>query len=125
MERRRRPPGVIAGVGLLASAAAIAAIAARLPEGDPHVRDVVADVVPEMFPWVAFLSREEIHAFVEELVSTLNAADSLDNPAPVAQVIDAWRHTAEVLAEPELAAALSGPSESDFGPIANPALSHR
>ena len=89
---------------------------------DPHSQDLVADVVPEIFPWVAFLSREEVHAFVVELVSTIKAAESIDNPAPVAQVIDSWRHTAEVLADPELAAALSAPSDADFGPVPAPGV---
>jgi NAD(P)-dependent dehydrogenase (short-subunit alcohol dehydrogenase family) len=91
-----------------------------LMQRDPHVRDLVADVVPEVFPWVAFLSRDEVREFVVELVSTMKAAESIDNPAPVAQVIDSWRHTAEVLADPELAAVLSVPSDGDYGPVPAP-----
>jgi NAD(P)-dependent dehydrogenase (short-subunit alcohol dehydrogenase family) len=93
-----------------------------LMQHDPHVRDLVTDVVPQVFPWVAFLSREEAREFVVELVSTMKAADSIDNPAPVAQVIDAWRHTAEVLADPELAAVLSGSSDGDFGAVPEPGV---
>ncbi|OKH62890.1 hypothetical protein EB74_15135 [Mycobacterium sp. SWH-M5] len=91
-----------------------------LMQHDPHVRDLVTDVVPQVFPWVAFLSREEVREFVVELVSTMKAAESIDNPAPVAQVIDAWRHTAEVLADPELAAVLSASSDGDFGAVPEP-----
>jgi hypothetical protein len=87
---------------------------------DPHVRDLVIDVVPEVFPWVAFLSRDEVREFVVELVSTMKAAESIDNPAPVAQVIDSWRHTAEVLADPELAAVLSASSDGDYGSVPVP-----
>jgi hypothetical protein len=90
-----------------------------LMQRDPHVRDLVADVVAEVFPWVAFLSDEEAGEFVAELVSTMKA-ESIDNPAPVAQVIDAWRHTAEVLADPELAAVLSTPSDGDYGAVRAP-----
>jgi len=93
-----------------------------LMQHDPHVRDLVTDVVPQVFPWVAFLSSEEVREFVVELVSTMKAADSIDNPAPVAQVIDAWRHTAEVLADPELAAVLSGSSDRDFGAVPEPGV---
>lgn len=93
-----------------------------LMQHDPHVRELVTDVVPEVFPWVAFLSRDELRQFVIELVSTMRAAESIDNPAPVAQVIDAWRHTAEVLADPELAAVLSVPSDEDFGQVPPPAV---
>lgn len=91
-----------------------------LMQHDPRVRDLVADVVPEVFPWVAFLSHDELQQFVVELVATMKAADSIDNPAPVAQVIDTWRHTAEVLADPELAAVLSAPSDGDFGQVPPP-----
>ncbi len=92
-----------------------------LMQHDPRVRELVTDIVPEVFPWVAFLSRDEVRDFVVELVSTMRAADSIDNPAPVIQVIDSWRHTAEVLADPELAAVLTQPSDDDHGPVPEPA----
>lgn len=87
---------------------------------DPQARQSVADVLPEVFPWVAFLSREEVQEFVVELVETLRAAESLDNPAPVVQVIEAWRHTAEVLADPELAAVLAADTDEDHGVVPAP-----
>lgn len=91
-----------------------------LMQRDPHVGDLVTDVVPQVFPWVAFLSAEEIHEFVDELVMTIQAAESIDNPAPVAHVIETWRHSAEVLADPELAAVLTAPSDADYGPVPAP-----
>ena len=82
-----------------ASAASVTArMLVALMQRDPRARELVTDVLPEVFPWVAFLSRDEGEEFVVELVATLRAAESLDNPAPVVQVIDAWRHTAEALA---------------------------
>jgi hypothetical protein len=50
----------------------------------------------------------------------MRAADSIDNPAPVIQVIDSWRGTAEVLADPKLAAVLTEPSDRDHGPVPTP-----
>ncbi|MFB9785549.1 hypothetical protein [Rhodococcus baikonurensis] len=90
---------------------------------DGGVRELVTDVLPEVFPWVAFLSKEEVQEFVVELVATLRAAESLDNPAPVVQVIEAWRHTAEVLADPELAAILASGTDEDLGVVAAPVVS--
>ncbi len=87
---------------------------------DPHVRELVTDVIPEVFPWVAFLSREEVREFIVDLVATMKAAESIDNPAPVAQLIEQWRHTAEVLADPELAAVLVAPSSADHGTVSAP-----
>ncbi|KPH21462.1 hypothetical protein AN948_01470 [Rhodococcus sp. ADH] len=94
-----------------------------LMQRDGGVRELVTDVLPEVFPWVAFLSKEEMQEFVVELVATLRAAESLDNPAPVVQVIDAWRHTAEVLADPELAAILAADTDEDLGVVAAPVVS--
>ena len=93
-----------------------------LMQRDPHVRDLVTEILPDVFPWVAFLSRDEVREFVVELVSTIRAADSIDNPAPVIQVIDSWRHTAEVLADPDLAAILSSSSDRDYGPVPQPTV---
>jgi hypothetical protein len=93
-----------------------------LIQHDPHVRDLVTDIVPDVFPWVAFLTRDEAREFVVELVSTIRAADSIDNPAPVIQLIESWRHTAEVLADPQLAAVLSAPSAGDYGPVPEPSI---
>jgi hypothetical protein len=94
-----------------------------LMQRDGGVRELVADVLPEVFPWVAFLSKEEVHEFVVELVATLRAAESLDTPVPVVQVIEAWRHTAEVLADPELAAILAADTDEDLGVVAAPNVS--
>lgn len=80
---------------------------------DPQARESVTDVLPEVFAWAVFLSREEVQEFVVELVATLRAAESLDNPVPVVQVIDAWRHTAQVRADPELAAILAADTDTD------------
>lgn len=91
-----------------------------LMQRDPRARELVTEVLPEVFPWVAFLSRAEVQEFVVELVATLRAAESLDNPAPVVQVIEAWRHTAEVLADPELAAILAADTDEDLGGVPAP-----
>jgi hypothetical protein len=99
-----------------------ARIFVALMQRDPHVRELVAEIVPDVFPWVMFLSRDEAREFVAELVSTMRAADAIDNPAPVAQVIHSWRHTAEVLADPELATSLTMPSDGDFGRVPQPSL---
>lgn len=56
------------------------------------------------FPWVRFLPTEDVRTFVLELADTLQVADALANVSPVVQVITKWRHTAEVHADPELAA---------------------
>lgn len=91
-----------------------------LMQRDPGAQEAVTDALPEVFPWVAFLPHEDVHEFVGELVATMRAAESLDNPAPVVQVIDAWRHTAEALADPELAVILRSPTDDDHGAVPAP-----
>jgi hypothetical protein len=84
-----------------------------------EVRELVTDVMPKAFPWVRFLPREDMQAFVLELVDTLEAANSLGTPAPVVQLIGAWRRTAEVHADPRLVEILSRDGE-DFGEVPEP-----
>lgn len=93
-----------------------------LMQHDDRARTLLVDVIPEAFPWVRFLPLEDRRAFVVELVDVLRAAESLDppNPAPIAQVIAEWQHTAQVHADPELAALLRQEVE-DFGPVSPPA----
>lgn len=97
-----------------------ARILVALVQRDPHVRELVTEIAPDVFPWVAFLPRDEVREFVAELVSTMHAADAIDNPTPIVQVIDSWRHTAEILVDPELTAALTRPSDGDFGLVPQP-----
>ncbi|MBC6449527.1 hypothetical protein [Actinokineospora xionganensis] len=78
------------------------ALFVALMQNHAEVRGLVADVMPKAFPWVRFLPREDMQAFVVELVETLEAAGSLGTPAPVVQLIAEWRHTAEVYADPGL-----------------------
>lgn len=85
-----------------------------LMQHDDHVRMLVTDIVPTAFPWVRFLPKPDVQAFVVELVDALEGGESLNTPAPAAQVIAAWRHTAEVHADPELSAALRADGD-DFG----------
>jgi hypothetical protein len=91
-----------------------------LMQHDEAARSLLVDVVPEAFPWVRFLPTQDVRAFVLELVETLRSAEALDNPAPVVQVIAAWQHTAEVHADPDLAARIHL-LEGDLGRVPVPA----
>lgn len=93
-----------------------------LMQHDEHARALLLDVIPEAFPWVRFLPKEDVQAFLVELVGTLRAVEELDSPAPVVQVITEWRHTAEIHADPELFAALTQDGE-DHGEVPAPPTS--
>lgn len=95
------------------------ALFVALMQHSESVRDLVTDVMPQAFPWVRFLPREDVQAFAVELVQTLEAADALGTPAPVTQLISQWQHTAEVHADPRLLAILHQDGE-DHGPVPAP-----
>ena len=88
----------------------------RTPQG----RTLVLDVLPASFPWVRYLPAHDVREFAVDLVDALGAAASLDSTAAVAQLLVEWRHTAEVHADPELHAALTGDSGEDYGPVPEP-----
>ncbi|MEQ7127225.1 hypothetical protein ABN034_22130 [Actinopolymorpha sp. B11F2] len=78
------------------------------------------DLMREVFPWVRFLPADDLGEFVAELTEVFEASADLDNPAPVVQAIAEWRATAEVHADPDLAAVLLRGTTGDFGPIPAP-----
>jgi hypothetical protein len=100
--------------------AAIRLFVALLRDGDAE--SYMLRVLPDVFPWTRFLPGDESQDFLNELVGTLLAAGDLDNLAPVAQIIHEWRHTAEVHADPELAAALRQEA-ADHG-VVQPPIAH-
>jgi len=105
---------------------AVVSVATRLAVAlmrqiDGQGQERLLEVLPEVFPWVRFLPAGDMRLFLDELVGTLHAIEDLDNIAPVAQLITEWRHTAEVHADPELAAALSQDGD-DYGPVPDPGL---
>lgn len=80
---------------------------ALMRPADGQSQDRLLEALPEVFGWTRFLPPADRRLFLTELSETLHAVEDLDNLAPVAQLITEWRHTAEVHADPELAAILT------------------
>lgn len=79
---------------------------------------VLLKAFPAAFPWVKFLPAEDAHAFVEEFTETARACAELGSVAALSPIIEAWRVTAEIHADPELYAALTVPLDgADHGPV--------
>lgn len=57
----------------------------------------------EAFPWATFLPRQDRKLFIDELTRTLLAVSTIDNFAPVGQLLREWKATAEIHADPRLA----------------------
>lgn len=83
--------------------------------------DYLLDLLPVVFRWVRFLPPEDRNMFAEELVDVMEACEDLGNFAPVLDLVDQWRHSAEVYADPELVRAIHTTDRSDAGRVAPPA----
>jgi hypothetical protein len=74
--------------------------------------------LPEVFPWVRFLPRDDVRAFLVELVETMHACEDFGNVAALAPVIAAWQETAEIYSDPELLKAATQPIDgTDYGEV--------
>jgi hypothetical protein len=74
--------------------------------------------LPEVFPWVRFLPRDDVRAFLVELVETMHACEDLGNVAALTPVIAAWQETAEIYSDPELLKAATQPLDgTDYGGV--------
>ncbi|MEU6966300.1 prevent-host-death family protein [Kitasatospora aureofaciens] len=69
--------------------------------------------LPAVFPWVRHLSAAEVREFVVDLVDATRDVVELDVHANLHRVIAQWRATARILADPGLAAELTGPLPGD------------
>jgi hypothetical protein len=76
-------------------------------------------VMRAAFAWSTFLDDEDLRDFANELTNAMRAAAELNNFAPTATVIAAWRHSAEILADPGLTEAVTRPA-TDHGVISPP-----
>ena len=98
-------------------------LSARLLAGLVHDAGgppVLRRILPKTLPWTKFLPQAALDELLDELVETLRAAVSIDNLAPVSQLLLEWRHTAEIYADPELHAAATRVLSDDGGPVPRP-----
>ena len=81
----------------------------------------IETAVKETFPWTEVMPADARRRFFAEFVETFDACRSLDVWKPLEQMLVEWKATAAVFADPELAAALSGPSKTeDLEPVRPP-----
>ncbi len=96
-------------------------VAARLL-GDV-VRDqaqIMAGLFGRELPWLRWLPEKEHTQCVEELLGELVAGADTGVLEPFARALAAWRSTAEVWSNPELARRLQGPFPGDGEEITRP-----
>jgi hypothetical protein len=85
---------------------------------DGVVRERIGRQTP--LPWLSFLPQTEREQFYVELFECIEGAGSLGTLAPIARLLDEWHATAQVYADPDLAARLSRPLPGDGGLVKQP-----
>lgn len=80
-----------------------------------HSPGVLEGAVLDSFAWSEFLPLKDRRAFLDEFSRALIASADMDTYAHLAQVVREWRATAEVHAQPGLAARLRRPVKSADG----------
>lgn len=69
---------------------------------DAGTRQRVAGALSATLPWTTFLPEGERGDFFDALTTTAAACVEVDNFEPLARLIEGWRATAEIHANPEL-----------------------
>jgi hypothetical protein len=91
-----------------------------LRHDDGH--DLIRRALPDVLPWMRFLPSDDADLLATEYAEIAEASASVDNTAPISQLLTEWQHTAEVHADAELHALLSAPRGEDHGPALPPAV---
>jgi hypothetical protein len=72
------------------------------------------------FPWTSLLSPADRDAFVDDITRTVVVAAEPDCLDPLAQVVDEWRATAQIHADPRLARRLRRPITTKGSSVPRP-----
>lgn len=83
---------------------------------DEIVRERIGHQVP--LPWLRYLPERSRQLFFAELFASVEAAAAIGTFAPVDRLLDEWRATAAIHADPDLADRLRRPLPGD-GPTAD------
>lgn len=84
--------------------AAVIDFTSRLLEGLAKAGEAAAiqRVLPHALPWSTFLPVHDREEMLSEIIEVAQGSTSIRNLAPMAILLEQWRHTAEVHADPEL-----------------------
>ncbi|MEU6250230.1 hypothetical protein [Glycomyces sp. NPDC047010] len=82
--------------------------------------ETIRKVLPEALPWSTFLPEGDRDLFLSELIEVAQGSASLRNLEPVTVLLEQWKHSAEVYADPDLHTLLTGEHTGDLGPVPMP-----
>lgn len=86
-----------------------------------HSPAALGEALLDEFPWTSFLPPSDREAFIDDFTRTVVAAAELDSFGPLAQMVEEWRATAEIHADPKLARRLRSPIVTKGKPVPRPA----
>ncbi|MQM28688.1 hypothetical protein GFD30_24460 [Glycomyces sp. NEAU-7082] len=82
--------------------------------------DAIRRVLPEALPWSTFLPEADRDLLLTELIEVAQGSASLRNLAPIAVLLEQWRHSAEIHADPDLFRQVTARPSGDLGPVPEP-----
>jgi hypothetical protein len=103
-----------------AQTTAVSMLAGALRHFGPAELEKLAETLVESLPWVGFLPQKDRVEFVQELIQCLEASASVDNFAPFGELLEDWRTTASIWADPDLASELLAALPGDGDRIERP-----
>lgn len=85
-----------------------------------HHPGALGEALADAFPWMEFLPSADRHAFLDEYSRVVAAAAALDSYEPLSQLVQEWRATAEIHADPKLARRLRRAVDAEGAPVPAP-----
>ncbi|QYN40956.1 hypothetical protein K1T35_32875 [Pseudonocardia sp. DSM 110487] len=96
------------------------AVARTLRTALLHLDEAAHEALTEEFPWLDKLPVDDRRRFASEFGQAVQASAELGQWDVLSQALFEWRATAEIHADPSLAAELSRPVDDDLGPVPVP-----
>lgn len=96
------------------------AVMLRSMLGHLDVLELLNTTLDEVYPWAVLLPPDIRDNFTHEAVQTLRACAALGRFGAYTDLLDSWKATAEVYADPDLARRLTGPVELTGPAVAAP-----
>jgi hypothetical protein len=121
LERRGEDDLVLTTSSRAAANEAGTNIAARVVQSlATNSPDLLQSVLGNELSWLYWLPKTEMHKCLEDLSGNLAAGLQTGNLVPFGQAMEAWKSTAEVWSDPELAASLRQEFAGDGPEITRP-----
>jgi hypothetical protein len=96
------------------------AVMLRSMLGHLDVVELLNSTLDQVYPWAVLLPPDIRSTFTREAVQTLRGCAALGRFGAYSDLLDSWKATAEVYADPDLARRLTGPVDLSGPPVPAP-----